>query len=210
MLRIRQALNSRYFIWAFLSIPSIPILIGLLTGYADGALVETAEEIRGFAGQIAALLMVVALLLTPLLQLRRLSFLRWLMQRRRCLGVAAFSYAAVHVALYVLALDSLGEGIADLGTAEIVLGWVAFFVFIPLAATSNQVSARLLGRRWKQVQRLTYLAAVVVLVHWVLVEHGPAPAVIFFGPLAALELFRVWRARYGVRPTGQPDGAGAG
>ena len=210
MVRIRKALNSRYFIWAALSIPSIPLLVGLLAGYANGELVETAEEIRGFAGQMAAILMVVALLLSPLLQLRRLSFLRWLMQRRRYLGVAAFSYAAVHVALYLLALDSLGEGIADLGAPEIALGWLAFFIFIPLAVTSNQVSARLLGRRWKQVQRLTYLAAVAVLAHWILVEHGPAPAVIFFGPLAMLELFRVWRARNGGRQTGQPAGAEAG
>ena len=186
---LRQALNSRYFLWTLLAAPSIPILLALAAGgrrATHNAVHET--------GEFAAYFMLISLLLSPLLLLfPRLSLLRWLLERRRYFGVAAFSYAAAHLILYLVDLDSLRQALGEFLTLGLGAGWVAIFLFIPLAVTSNGFSVRLLGaRRWKSLHRLAYVAAVAVLLHWVFVENEPVPALIYFLPLALLEAYRFW------------------
>ena len=67
------------------------------------------------------------------------------------------------------------------------------FVFLPLGLTSNDKSMRLLGRRWKSLQRFVYLAAAATLVHWLFVHNNIGPALVHFVPLALLETYRIWR-----------------
>ena len=200
MAQFKALLDSRYFIWAILALPSIPLLIQLLTGISDGAGLseQQAREIREPAGTFAAIALSLALLMTPIYQLRNSTFIRWLLARRRYFGVACFSYATVHMALYLVALESTAEFMRELGQIEIILGWLSFFIIVPLGLTSNHVSMRLLGRKWKGLQRATYVVAVLVLAHWVVV-HGPMPALIFFVPLAVLEAIRLWRLWKGAR-----------
>jgi len=62
-------------------------------------------------GEFAARFMIIAMMLTPL----RMMFpsarpIRWLMARRRYLGVAAFGYAALHTFYYVVDLGSFSVG----------------------------------------------------------------------------------------------------
>ncbi len=194
MAHLKACRNSRFFIWALLALPSIPLLIQFLTGISDGLGLSEQEvrEIREPAGTFAAIALALALLMTPLYQLRNSAFLRWLLARRRYFGVACFSYALVHMALYLVVLESAADFIQELGAPEIILGWLAFFMIVPLGLTSNQVSMRFLGRNWNRLQRLAYVVGVVVLVHWLLL-HGPMPALIFFVPLAILEAIRIGR-----------------
>ena len=200
MAQFKALLDSRYFIWAILALPSIPLLIQLLTGISDGAGLseQQAREIREPAGTFAAIALSLALLMTPIYQLRNSTFIRWLLARRRYFGVACFSYATVHMALYLVALESTAEFMRELGQLEVILGWLSFFIIFPLGLTSNNVSMRLLGRKWKGLQRATYVVAVLVLAHWVVV-HGPMPALIFFVPLAVLEAIRLCRLWKGAR-----------
>ncbi len=186
--------NSRYFIWALLALPSIPLLIQFMAGISDGLGLseQEAREIREPAGTFAAISLALALLMAPLYQLRNSSLLRWLLARRRYFGVSCFSYAVVHMALYLVALESAAEFFLELRRWEVALGWLAFFIIVPLGLSSNQVSMRLLGRNWKRLQQGTYVVGVLVLLHWLLV-HGPMPALIFFLPLSVLEAIRLWR-----------------
>jgi len=84
--------------------------------------------------------------------------------------------------------------VADAATFEMWTGWIAFAIFLPLAATSTNYAVRLLGPRWKAVQRWTYSAAVLTLLHWAsLHDWGAiAPALVNFGPLIALTAYRLW------------------
>ena len=77
---------------------------------------------------------------------------------------------------------------------EIWTGWLAFAIFLPLAATSFDAAVRWLGPRWKTLQRFTYAAAVLVLAHWAVQEDWKSvvPALVHFGPLIGLEAYRVW------------------
>ena len=194
MAHLKAFLDSRYFIWALLALPSVPLLIQLLTGVSDGMGLseQEARDIREPAGTFAAIALALALLMTPIYQLRNFAFLRWLLVRRRYFGVACFSYAVVHMALYLVVLESAAEFLSELGNLEIILGWLSFFIIVPLGLTSNQVSMRLLGRKWKRLQQSVYVVGLLVLAHWLLV-HGPMPALVFFVPLALLEAIRLWR-----------------
>lgn len=152
------------------------------------------------SGEWAARLLVVTLLATPLVAIfRQARFPRWLRANRRYFGVAAFAYAALHTAFYLIDRGTLERVLAQLPDLAIWTGWLAFAIFIPLAATSTDWAVRRLGTVWKPLQRWTYAAAILTFVHWAAL-HGwghPEAAMVHFAPLAALEAwrFRLWLER---------------
>lgn len=193
---IRAGLNSRFFIWAVLCLPSFPIL-GALLGGGSHATADALHE----SGEFSARLMVIAMMMSPLVLLApRWRFFRWLLDRRRYFGVAAFAYAAVHLVIYLVDIASLREVWGQFFTLSILAGWLGLFLFLPLALTSNDWAVRLLGRRWRVLHRLVYAAAVAVLVHWALVGDEAAGAFVQYVPLVLLEGYRVWRAFVRPRP----------
>lgn len=125
---------------------------------------------------LAALTMLVAsLAISPL---RRLwSRLGWLITLRRPLGLFAFFYATLHLAIY-LALYA-GFDLATITTDVsrrlfILSGVVGWLLLLPLALTSTQAAIRRLGGgRWRRLHRLAYLAAIAAVVHyWWQVKPG--------------------------------------
>ena len=147
-------------------------------------------------GEFSARFLIIAMIITPLLMLFPNSrFWRWMMVRRRYFGVAAFAYAALHTLLYVIDLGSLAAILGEALELGIWTGWLAMFIFIPLALTSNDVSVRRLGKSWKNLQRLVYLSALATLLHWIFVHNNLGPALVHFVPLAGLEAYRLWKSR---------------
>lgn len=142
-------------------------------------------------GEFAGRFMIIAMMLTPLRMLMpRVRFWSWMIQRRRYLGVAAFLYALAHTVFYVLDRATLDAVFGELGALGIWTGWVAFFIFVPLAITSNDFSIRKLGPSWKRLQQWVYIAAVATLIHWMFVHYEFGPALVHFTPLALLEAYR--------------------
>ena len=92
--------------------------------------------------------------------------------------------------------------LAEATQFDIATGWLAFAVFIPLAATSMDYAVRRLGKWWKPVQRWTYAAAVLTLLHWASLHNwnGWPPAAVHFAPLAVLTVYRLWWTCLRVRP----------
>ncbi|MDB4223260.1 ferric reductase-like transmembrane domain-containing protein [Granulosicoccus sp.] len=186
---MKKFLNHPQFFWFILAIPSIPMMIGLTQGADPGRLLHPT-------GEFSARFMILAMMLTPALQLsKRLKmgtrFVYWLVQRRRALGVAAFGYALLHTVFYILDVELLKDMLAELWTLGIWTGWLAFVIFIPMAVTSNQASVAALGKKWKKIQRWVYAAAVLTLVHWIFVHNNLGPALVHFLPLALLEAYRI-------------------
>lgn len=182
-------INSVYFFWLLLAIPSIPMLISLLNGGDFGELLHPT-------GEFSARFLIVALMLTPLsMVLPRFRLIKWLIKRRRAIGVAAFSYAAAHTVFYLLYKGNLGIVLQEIPTLGIWTGWVAFAIFIPLALTSNSFMVKKLKSRWKPIQRFVYLAALFTLVHWIAI-HSSKAALVHFAPLVLLEIFRIYRVKY--------------
>lgn len=181
---------SPYILWVVLSLPALG-MFSALTG--DDA--SAFHRLLHPTGEFAARFMIISMMATPLMLLFRThQWPRWLIRNRRYFGVAAFGYAALHTGVYLVDEGTLARILGDVTKFEIWTAWLAFLVFIPLAATSNQFAVRRLGTLWKPLQRWTYAAAVLTLLHWASLHNwnGWPGAAVHFGPLAALTLYRIW------------------
>jgi len=148
-------------------------------------------EVVHESGMWAIRLTMAALLVTPLRRLfPRHAWTTWLVERRRYLGVAAFAYVLLHTAVYAQRAG-LTRTLSEATELGLLTGWLALLIFLPLAATSNDVSVRRMGVAWKRVHRFVYLAAVLSFVHWVLVAFDRTAAYLHLAILAAFELARV-------------------
>ena len=146
----------------------------------------------GDSGDWAAWLLLATLAVTPLrLLLRGQRWTGWLLQRRRDLGVASFVYATGHLLIYLVRKASPELILRELQTPYILVGWIAFGLFVPLALTSNDLSMRWLRRKWKSLHRLVYPAAILTFLHWVWSAFDPTTAWINVAILAAIEIVRV-------------------
>ncbi len=141
--------------------------------------------------------LLLTLTVTPL---RRLTGAAWLLRLRRMLGLFAFFYACLHFTTY-LWLDQFFDpaGIAkDLVKRPfITIGFAAFLLLIPLAATSTNAMVRRLGaQRWQKLHRLVYVIAVLGVLHfWWLVKKDIREPLVFAAVLAVLLLARLLYAR---------------
>ena len=176
--------------WALLSLPAIPMTLGLTSGAPDAvsSLLHPTDE-------FAARFMIIAMMITPLMMLfRDASWPRWLMKRRRYLGVAAFFYALAHTVLYLIDEGAIAFTGGEVSKLYIWTGWIAFLIFVPLAVTSTDAWVRRLGRSWKKLQQFVYAAAILTLIHWAALHDwgGVGAALVHFAPLAALEVYRLW------------------
>ncbi len=190
MVHVRGVLNSPYFLWALLALPSIPMIAGLVSGSAD------PERLLHPTGEFAARFMIIAMMITPL----RLMFAKsrwpiWLMRRRRYFGVAAFAYSVLHTLLYIIDMATLQAMLDEFFALGIWTGWAAFAIFIPLGLSSNDAAQRMLLGWWKPLQKWVYPAAVLTLLHWIFVHNNLGPALVHFVPLALLETYRIWKTR---------------
>jgi sulfoxide reductase heme-binding subunit YedZ len=203
-LRVRhvlaKVLNHPWFFWVILSLPAIPMVAGLAAGSA------TPEGLLHGTGEFAGRFLILAMMVTPLaLLFHHARWTRWLMRRRRALGVAAFGYAAFHTLLYVVDMGSLQLMLDEFWALGIWTGWAAFAIFIPLAVTSNDRAVRRLKRAWQPLHRWVYPAALLTLVHWIFVHNNLVPALVHFAPLAALQIYRlVWLWRRCAAPGARP------
>ena len=185
-----MSLFSRTWTWAALSLA--PLF------WTWTALTSTNPRILHIlvhpTGEWAARLLIVTLMITPLgLIFGGAGWVRWLRRQRRALGVATFGYALLHALFYLLDKGSAATVLSELSRLYIWTGWIAFAIFVPLAVTSSDAFVRRMGRSWKTLQRAVYAAAVLTLVHWAALHDWASPeaALVHFGPLIALEIYRI-------------------
>ena len=131
-------------------------------------------EYLHWTGVQSARLLLLTLAITPLIRiLPRTAAIRWLMKRRRDLGLVTFAYAAAHTVAYLVRKGDI-QLIASEGLeAGLLTGWIAFLVFIALAVTSNDASVRAMGRKWRSLHKAVYVAAILTYLHWVLTAFDP-------------------------------------
>lgn len=150
------------------------------------------ETITRFTGSWALIFLLISLAVTPL---RRLTGRNELIKFRRMLGLFAFFYASLHFATYIgldLFFDFNAIGKDILKRPYITVGFTAFLLLVPLAITSTAGMIRRLGKRWQQLHRLVYLAAIAGVVHfyWLVKADITRPAQ--YGAVLALLLgFRI-------------------
>lgn len=157
-------------------------------------------------GDWALRLLLLGLALTPL---RRLLGQAWPLRFRRLVGLYAFFYACLHLAIYlVLDLGSYWQQIfADiLKRPYITVGFAAWLLLLPLALTSTRAAMRRLGRRWGQLHRAVYVAAALGVLHFIwLVKSDLREPMVYAAVLSVLLAARLyWKLKRTAQP---PRGA---
>lgn len=132
-----------------------------------GTLTDPVAYITQVSGDWTLYFLVITLVVTPL---RRLTKWNWVVRLRRMLGLYAFFYAVLHFTAF-LWLDHFFDLAAMwkdvLKRPFITVGFIAFVLLIPLAATSNNAMIRKLGgKRWQWLHRLIYLIAPLGILHY--------------------------------------------
>ena len=179
-----QKISKLFLLWGLLTIPSIIILIRFFS--------ESREELIAFSGEFSARLLIITLSITPLIKIfPKKKWSKYLLKHRRNFGVAAFAYALLHTIFYLSTLDSISLLLSDFSIIGIWTGWVAFFIFIPLAITSNNISMKILKKNWYNLQKTAYIAAVFTLLHWWIIHDESLEAALNFAPLLFLQFYRI-------------------
>ena len=137
------------------------------------------------------------LAITPLRELTKLAALA---RFRRMLGVFTFFYASLHLLAYGwldqgLALDDIAADIAK--RPFILMGFTAWALMLPLAATSFNKAIKALGaKRWQTLHKLVYAVSIIALLHFIWMragKHNFAEPAVYGVILAALLGWRVYR-----------------
>lgn len=148
---------------------AVPAGMLLYRTFVTGDLgVNPVETLQHETGRPALQLLLATLAITPL---RRLSGWNEAIKLRRMLGLWAFFYAVAHFTIY-LVFDRLGSFsgvVEDTVLRRFVLaGMVSLLAMLPLAVTSTSGWIRRLGgKRWRQLHRLVYVAALAGAVHFI-------------------------------------------
>jgi methionine sulfoxide reductase heme-binding subunit len=189
--------RSKVFIWILLVLP------GLYAGWPifrqdPTVLADPLKYLLHHFGFVACILLAAVLALTPL----RVLFPRWrialaLNRHRRLIGVGAFFYALIHLAFQFLHEGGWPTFFTDIKKPFLLMGMLAFLILLALAVTSFNFMVRWMGgRRWKNLHRLAYLAALLAAFHQALAHKlFPVQVLWIFVPLAILEVARIARQR---------------
>ena len=156
--------------WLVYIVGLIPVPLFLYLAQTGGLGREPIKALEHELGELALKLIIVGLAITPLRKIVGLNLIKF----RRAIGVLAFTYVALHLLVWlVLDVGILSQIWADiLKRPYITIGMVGFVVMIPLAGTSNKWSVKRLGGKWRRLHQLTYLAAALGGVHFILIAKG--------------------------------------
>lgn len=177
-------------VWAIYLLGALPAPWFLYLALTGGLGVEPIEALEHKLGELALQLLIVGLAVTPLRQYLGLN----LMKFRRAIGVLAFSYVALHLLVWlVLDVQQPGQIWADiLKRPYITVGMAGFILLLPLALTSNNLSVRRLGPRWRKLHKLVYPAILLGGIHYVMLAKGfQLEPLLYFAAIIGLLILRL-------------------
>jgi sulfoxide reductase heme-binding subunit YedZ len=180
----------RRVIFAAALVPAAALVYGAFT---DNLTANPIDYITDTTGTTAITFLIISLTITPL---RRLTGRNEIIRLRRMLGLFAFFYACLHLSTW-LVLDwffDFASMAADVVERPfITLGMTTFLLLLPLAVTSTAGMIRRLGKRWIQLHRLVYVAAITAIIHfWWVVKADFREPRLFALALSVLLGFRAW------------------
>jgi sulfoxide reductase heme-binding subunit YedZ len=167
-------------------------------GFNDGLGANPIEFVEHSTGTWALVFLLITLSMTPI---RLLTGQVWQIQLRRMLGLFMFFYACLHITTYVwldfsFIWDEIVKDIAK--HPRILVGFAAFVLAIPLAATSNSYMIKRLKTNWKKLHQAVYLIAILAVLHYLLVVKKDLTEPFYY--LAVLILLFGVRIYYKYKP----------
>lgn len=169
-----------------------------------------AEHLIRATGDWTLRFLCIVLAVTPL---RVISGTPALARFRRMLGLFTYFYVLIHLLSYSwfdMSFD-VPEIIADIIKRPFILvGFSAFLLLTPLAATSFNAAIKKMGaRRWQLLHKLVYLIAGLGLLHFFWMRSGKndfAEVFVYAGIIALLLGWRVWQSMKKKRIQPTPGG----
>jgi sulfoxide reductase heme-binding subunit YedZ len=149
----------------------ITTLLVLAYYYFLGDLATPVRFVMLRTGTIGLILLVASFSCTPA---ARIFHWQGAIQIRRALGLYGFVFVGLHLLAYAygdnefdieLILRDLDE------RRSMLIGTLAFLLLIPLALTSTRGWQRRLGRRWKILHRLVYIALPLAVLHYLWLDR---------------------------------------
>ena len=166
----------------------VPVGQLLYYAWSENLTANPIEFITRFTGSWALIILLVSLSITPL---RKILGWNDLIKFRRMLGLFAFFYAVLHFSTYVV-LDhffDFGAIAKDIiKRPYVTAGFTAFVLLVPLALTSTKAMIRRLGKRWQQLHRLVYIAALAAVIHFYWLVKADIRRPVLYGTVLALLL----------------------
>lgn len=181
------------------ALPAVDLGWKLLQDDLGANPVETLEHT---SGDWAIYFLLLTLSMSPLQQLFAPKWPIPMHLIRRVLGLSAFVYALLHLAVYFIfdmGLD-IDAAIEDIATRPfIMIGMTALTLLIPLVITSTQGWQKRLKRRWQQLHKLIYPITFLGILHYALLVKAdlfmPLVYLLLFGILMLLRQFKLPRLR---------------
>lgn len=179
-------LFQTYLIWTVLSLPAFGAVYLYITD------TWSYGKTLAMTGDVSIWLLILVLAIRPLVRfIPQFKLGRFLMKHRRAFGVAVFAYASLHTLIYLTYRADITRVLSEAIEFDLLAGWIALLVFIPLAYTSRNSSVRSLGKRWVKLHRWIYPAAILVTLHWVLSAFDPKAAYIHVAIILILLALRL-------------------
>jgi methionine sulfoxide reductase heme-binding subunit len=182
-------------VFAFALVPFAWLFYGALTNNLGA---NPAEHLERSLGDWALRFLCLTLAVTPV---RVIAGTPALARFRRMLGLFMFFYALLH--LFAYGWFDMGLDFAEIAKdipkrPFILVGFTAFLLLVPLAATSFNRAVKALGaKRWQALHRLVYAIAGLAILHffWMRAgKHNFAEVAVYAAILGALLGWRVVQA----------------
>ncbi len=144
----------------------LPLARMVWLGLHDDLGANPIEFLEHSTGTWAFVSLLITLSMTPI---RLLTGQLWQIQLRRVLGLFMFFYACLHIVTYVWLDFSFiwADMVKDVVKhPRILVGFAAFVLTIPLAATSNSYMIKRLKTNWKKLHQTVYLIGILVALHF--------------------------------------------
>lgn len=189
----RRKLAERWVRASAFTLSLLPLGLLVKDALSGGLGTNPIEELTHRTGWWTLTFLTLTLAVTPA---RRLIGWGPLIKLRRMLGLFAFFYASLHFGVYLgidqfFAFEFILEDIRD--RPYITVGFTAYVLLIPLAATSTKrMIRRMGGRRWNLLHSLVYVSAGLGVLHFLwLVKADTREPVIFATTLIILLGYRL-------------------
>lgn len=155
---------------------------------------DPAEALAHSTGEWSIYFLMATLAVTPAQQIFKIVILG---SYRRMLGLYSFFYASLHLLVFVALflawdLSAILEELIE--RPYITVGMLAFLMLFPLAFTSTNGWRRRLGKTWKKLHKIIYLAASLAVLHvlWQ-VRSDFGEGLVYLLILGVLLLWRLYR-----------------
>jgi methionine sulfoxide reductase heme-binding subunit len=155
--RVRRSIQ------AVLWVPALILAAFVLTGNLTVNPIQAATQ---RTGQIAIVLLALSFACSPVKLFIPWHFLSFL---RKTFGLYAFYYAVIHVILFAVVDNGLNFHLlinAVTTKPFIIIGSIVFLILLAMAVTSNKPAKARLGKNWKRLHRLVYIAAPLAGIHF--------------------------------------------